>query len=525
MIRRLLILLTALIFVLPFAPYASAADDESLTAALAERSKDRIRQLGALAVDSPDSLPFRRVDGATGMASIILPAKDEPYTFAELIETFPVSFSWIDEGEDLLLKDDVIVGEGAQLSIDSSTAATIRLLSTPDRFVTITSWRGKLEFTGTESRPLRIFDWNPDDSSVDTELADGRSWIHTRRGVMSMRWVDATYLGFATGSLSGVAWEGRSDDPARGNVSYSTFSYNYFGAYTFEAIEMEWRFNTFSHNLGYGFDPHDHSDRFIVEYNVAEYNGTHGIIFSRGCKSNTIQFNQSSNNGQHGIVLDDGPNFNPDGTLRDRPGIASDSNLVRYNVVFGNDVGIVLDGGTENVVSDNVVSYNNIGVRMKDAVVANHIDSNKFINNTKIGVYLYNGSDSNDVTDNSFTGGGIAIELKDSRSNQILGNDIRDVTSSAIYLVGDVSETTIHDNHAESSGSELNDSHSTGNVSYTGNNFGPEKAESSQWSIAASAKRGAIWSLLLLFPLLGWPYIQRAVGFLRHRTGRFLKSA
>ena len=101
------------------------------------------------------------------------------------------------------------------------------------------------------------------------------------------------YLGFGTGTSSGVAWRGAAPDvagtagraqvKAQGTVTYSVFTHNHFGAYTHEAQGMDWAGNTFADNEEYGFDPHDFSNDFLVEGNTARGNGKHGFIFSRGC--------------------------------------------------------------------------------------------------------------------------------------------------------------------------------------------------------------------------------------------------
>ena len=52
--------------------------------------------------------------------------------------------------------------------------------------------------------------------------------------------------------------------------------HNWFGAYTFEAQGMRFLDSTFRDNAAYGFDPHDLSNDFLVERNVAHGNGRTG---------------------------------------------------------------------------------------------------------------------------------------------------------------------------------------------------------------------------------------------------------
>ena len=515
------ILLLTILMAAPATKTVGAADDPvavdtDRVDALNVREKDRLRQLGSLAVDSPEGRPFRRVDGNLGFASVILPQREQPYTIPELAGLFPESINVQSEGV-YLVKDDLVVGEGGTLLLSSADVREVRLLSQPDRFVTITSWRGTITVAGTRADRIRIVSWDPQLNSPDTELNDGRAWVHTRRGQMSIDWATLEYLGVVTGSLSGVAWEGRADDPARGNVTGSNFQYNYFGAYTFEAIEMQWRLNTFAYNIGYGFDPHDHSDNFLVEYNRAYGNGSHGIIFSRGCRFNIIRYNASFDNGMHGIVLDDGPNLNPDGTLRERQAIPSDDNVVTGNVVSGNVVGIVLDGGTRNTISDNTVVDNEIGIRMKDAVSNNTISGNRIRNSTDQGIYLYNGSNANAITDNLIRGGQTGILIRESTGNRIERNDLAGTVDSGIGFVGDVSNTLIVGNQISDAenGLDFNRATTMNSMVQQNNTISGEVRLKDTASVWGPLSRWLFWGSILLVPVLLGPWFGRLKGGLR----------
>ena len=174
------------------------------------------------------------------------------------------------------------------------------------------------------------------------------------------------------GISSGVAWSGApvsTTQPlpvnAEGDVRSSMFLHNYFGAYTRRAQGMQWVGNTFADNEEYGFDPHDFSNDFLVQGNVAYGNGKHGFIFSRGCVHNTLRDNISHDNGGHGFMIDDG---------RSRPSTAamaringSSGNVLTNNTSFNNaGNGVEIEGGTANVVTDNRVSGNYVGIQVKD---------------------------------------------------------------------------------------------------------------------------------------------------------------
>lgn len=494
----------AVLVAIPQATLADSNSDSDLTSALSVLSKSRIAPLGRLSGSAPDGMPFRRVDGTNGIGSVILPRRTDPYQLPELAKLFPDSI--VPSGDGIyLLNDDLIVGQGATLLIESRTVHEVRLRSMPDHFITITSWRGTITVAGTEYQPVAITSWNPNENGPDLNEADGRAWVQTRRGSMDLTWANTSYLGFDTGTLSGVAWEGRPDEQVHGSAIYSTFMHNHFGAYTFEATAMEFRYDTFAYNTGYGLDPHDHSNHFTVEYNRAYNNGTHGIIFSRGCDFNVIRFNASYNNGTHGIVLDDGPNVNPDGTIRERAGIPSNNNSVTQNTVYGNQIGIVLDGGTGNTISGNQIRQNTYGIRMKDAVDENAVTGNQFIDNTQFAIYLYNGSNRNVIAHNNVSGGTSGIVIKDSASNQVDSNTLKGISDRGIAFIGKVSESEITNNNADqvSTPLQLPDVAVSGPVTMQGNSFDASRpSDTHPRSIHAPAVRWLIWAFLLLFPVL-----------------------
>jgi len=500
----ILTLAIAILVVIPQTAFASGNSDSDQTSALAVLSKSRILPLGRLSGSAPDGTPFRRVDGTTGIGSIVLPRRTDPYQLPELAKQFPDSI--VSSGDGVyLLNDDVIVGHGATLLIEGRTVHEVRLRSMPDHFITITAWRGAITVAGTEYQPVAITSWNPNENGPDLDEADGRAWVQTSRGTMDLTWANTSYLGFATGTLSGVAWEGRPDEQVNGSATYSNFLHNHFGAYTFEAAGMVWRYNTFAYNTGYGLDPHDHSNHFTVEYNRAFNNGTHGIIFSRGCDNNVIRFNASYDNGTHGIVLDDGPNVNPDGTLRERAGIPSNNNTVAQNTVYGNTIGIVLDGGTGNTISGNVIRGNTYGIRMKDAVEQNTVTGNHFIDNTAFGIYLYNGSDRNVISGNSVSGGTSGVVIKDSAANQVDSNTLQGIGDRGIVFIGNVSGSVITNNEAAQVKMPLSlpDAAVSGPVTMLGNSFDASRpSDTHPRSIHVPAIRWLVWALILLFPVL-----------------------
>ena len=298
------------------------------------------------------------------LPTLALAPRATPYTLAELrsARRRPRSPTCPGSPGALLLDAHIEVPVGATLVVDAQTP-DVRLPSGPSAFATIIS-RGTTTVAGTAQTPVRISTWDPQQRAPDARRPPtaARSCCRSAAGWTSTT-AGSTYLGFGTGTSSGVAWRGAPPDvagstpdagwiKAQGTVTNSVFAHNHFGAYTHEAQGMRWSGNTFADNEEYGFDPHDFSDDFVVEGNTARHNGKHGFIFSRGCDGNVLRGNTAYANAGHGFMIDDGRSATT-ATAEARIDPSND-NLVTGNVAYDNaGSGVEIEGGTGNVVSDN----------------------------------------------------------------------------------------------------------------------------------------------------------------------------
>jgi parallel beta-helix repeat protein len=467
----------------------------------------------------------RRLEGAQAMQeaikplrvvyasepSIILLGRRAPYTLDELRSLFPDALTA--EGDGVwLLREHVVVGPGARLVVASPEVRELRLLSTSTRFVTIAGWTADIDLHGAAGSPLRITSWDPATVAPDRERTDGRAYILAKGGRMDAADAHFSNLGFAIGESSGVAWRGWPGVPSHGSVSRSSFVGNLFGAYTFEAVDMAWTDNLFAANVGYGFDPHDHSDRFVVTGNVAIGNGSHGMVFSRGCTANVIRHNMSALNGGSGFVLDDG-RVALDGNPRHARADPSDYNFVQGNVALGNKAGIALEGASHNVVRGNLVAANRVGLRLKDASNMNALAGNMIASSSVFGIQVYARSIDNTVMGNGIFSGKAGIVVSDSTGNHLDRNAIGGITGRGIVLTGDQADTSVTANTIDGRGSaaiDARDARGMSDDAVIGNPIlGWTEARTSPESHTAGRLLAhhpaiGIWLVVLLVPFAWW---------------------
>jgi parallel beta-helix repeat protein len=459
--------------------------------ALARQREDRVAQLDSLSRGRTS--PFV-ASPAQDDPTIVLTPRPTPYTITDVRVLFPAAF--LPGKSSLLLQQSLFVARGATLKVSGRQIRSLRLLSTPSRFVALTAWRSTIDFVGSRLYPLAVTSWDPGRGGPDSQARDGRAFILARGSSMSSMTVEFSHLGFGGSRTSGVAWVGLDAVPAHGiaatassgTVTSSTFVHNRIGAFTDSAPEMSWVGNEFSDNEGHGFNARDHCQALLLDANIAARNGGHGFLLARGCRDNLLQGNDAVRNRASGIVLDDSEvkplastrntvisntavdnaaaGLVVDGSIGNRlrgntvrggtTGIEirnSRANPVEGNKVSGvNGPGIDLDGGASNRVTGNRIERSHIGLYLKRAARSSVVGSNQILASGQFGIYLSAGASGNRATSNYIQGGFSGIRAKDARGNRIVGNTIVDATDSGISLHGDVRSTLVTDNRISGRG-------------------------------------------------------------------------
>jgi parallel beta-helix repeat protein len=402
--------------------------------------------------------PFRAFHADTDSVSLVLPARPLPYRLPELIARFPDVFERF-APDVLLLTAHLVAADGSHLRLDSDSASVLRLLGSAEGFSSIVGFSSQVTIVGSAERPLRIESWDAASQRPDGSMTDGRPYVYMAGGRMGIRHAVFADLGFTEGVVSGVAWKGLvlSEDRlevSRGDVSNSQFLRSYFGAYTYQAVEMRWIDNIFANNHVYGFDPHDFSNDFLVEGNSAYENGSHGIIFSRGCSGNIIRNNESYNNRGHGIMIDDGKVIMLSPTPRYLFPVPSDRNVIEHNRVWNNHDGIIIEGGVGNIVRGNtIIGPHRYGIRLTDRAVDTVVENNTIEASDRYGIFIYERSSHNRIVRNRIIGGRGGIVVSNSAANIVEANIVEAIVGYGLRLKGSTGQTVVTDNHFAGRGS------------------------------------------------------------------------
>jgi parallel beta-helix repeat protein len=308
-----------------------------------------------------------------------------------------------------LLSANLRLGKGAALDIAGPEARRLKLRSDAEGFVWIKAFGARLAFADT-----CVTSWDSGRDSVDTNDADGRSFVLAREGArMEIRRSEMSYLGYYANESYGVAWR---QPGATGAAIDSRFGYNFYGLYSYEASDLVIRGNEVYHSARYGIDPHTRSNRLLIESNVSHHNGKHGIILAEECSDSIVRGNIVYANALHGIVIYQ----------------RSNNNVVEGNTSYGNGLqGINVNDSSNNTLRGNT-TYDNAeaGIGVGQRAANNLLVGNTVRDNRKDGISLYSDAAGNTLRENIVSGNGrygIAVRSPNNAigdGNQVFGNAI-----------------------------------------------------------------------------------------------------
>jgi parallel beta-helix repeat protein len=277
-----------------------------------------------------------------------------------------------------LLGASIQVLPGASLQIAAPDVHWLKLTSDPAGFVSVRALGGGLNISGT-----CVTSWDVTQNRVDTDDADGRSFLLARDGSqMTIDHAELRYLGYSDVESYGLSWRLPGTG---GRITDSIVSNLYYGLYTFEIGGLVVQDNEFYDNELYAIDPHTKSHDLRIEGNSVHDNGKHGIILADDCTDSIIRDNVVYNNADHGIVLY----------------LNSDRNLVEGNESFGNaDQGININESSTDTIRDNRV-YDNHGTGVGVSLGQdNVVEQNQVRGNQQDGLRLVSDAVRTTVRDN-----------------------------------------------------------------------------------------------------------------------------
>ncbi len=435
---------------------------EALASGLPSRKHPRVRQA------------YRT--SSSGL-NLVLTKRRTPYTFDDLRKLAPETLVPQAKGS-FLLRENIIVAEGATLSISPNQPLKIKMRSGPDGFVSVITQGGRLRLLGTPSAPLTFESWDVSRGRQDTDVTDGRAYVRAS-GQLVVRHTTFSRLGFWSGRTGGVSVvgsgstlgqdldagaviDGKLPRPAQDlNISYgtqisnATIDGNAFGLFITGSSGARIENTVIRKSLVDGLVLHRDVDSTSVKNVRVEKSGSDGVVVSRKVEGTVLTRLVVRYNGRDGIVLAGRP-------LADGPSASGSSTRA-----FGNNVltasestdnariGVHVIGGTAVRVQGNSVNGGRSGIVVSDGATDVDIDSNRVAGAVANGIQVRE-SRKVTVTGNVVRNAQTGIHVRNA-SGTLRRNSTSGVTLHGITFVGRVVGSVADQNLIAGSGTSAID--------------------------------------------------------------------
>ncbi len=387
--------------------------------------------LGPTTVATPGALP-----------SLVLPARQAPYLVADLVAAGALRPE--PAGTALLVKS-VMALSGARLLIARQGLRTLRLESTPDGFATITTWGGALDFQGVGG-PLAITSWDTAHNHADRQETDGRSYLRTIGGRMTLRGVNESYLGFWSGRTGGIAWTGLADRASTGGSATSSFVGNFYGSFASRSDHLLFTNDRFESNDRDGLRIHRGSNGDAVAHSTAIRNGSDGFAADRGTARTWMVNDTAIGNARNGFLLDGRSLATPQSASGTGTAV-SIGTIIESNSADANAAtGILVEGGRETIIRNNNVCARTVGIALRAGATETSLTGNNVRCGGRVALELGTGVTSTAVSHNTFLNAKTGILLNATSRSTITDNAIGAMSLLGISVRGASPRLSLTDN-------------------------------------------------------------------------------
>lgn len=426
--------------------------------------------------------------------TLVLVGRKNPYTLSDIQTLIPSTFVRQPDAT-YLLTENIVVEDGGVLDLSNPDGVTIHLSSSSKGFVSIVGLGGSIRIAGSAAAPVRIGSWDPTLGTVDTNTADGRSYLRLIGGTANFTYVNFDHLGFWSGGTGGLALTGTSIKAstlakvaapktvappvttkvhgvtikpvgptgtitdvasaiagATGGYSYVTASLshvgieaNAFGLFVNGSKGVRISNTSVRDSLISGIVFHRFVTNSTITSTVTENNAVDGFAMTRASTGILINGLTANGNGRDGIVLNGGPLANGPNAAGTPVGSYGNNSLARSTSANNARYGISVLGGNGVKVDHNLIRNNIMGIVVSKAAVSVIITGNTVDRSIKHAIAVLGGSSKTTIRENSLSGADIGIYLRDS-SATIERNHLANVSNHGITLIGVATGSSVVNN-------------------------------------------------------------------------------
>ncbi len=415
--------------------------DSTQMAALVSAEDQRLRTLvhHSNRITAPAVVSLR-----VGPPTLVLPGPGS-YTIADLQDTGAVVAQ--QKPGVFLLVDNVLVTRGATLKLGGSGITTLLMDSSPSGFTSLVTWGGSLNLAGDSAQsPLNIVGWDEVKNAPATVGAYGRPYIRAAGGRLDVKYVRASSLGFWSGRTGGVAWTGISSRVSTGSATASVFESNIYGAFLTRTDHVTFTDVLFEGNGLDGLRIHRNSASTTVTGSVSARNGGNGFVVSRGATGTTLRSDIAIHNSGNGFLMNGQPLVNGAGPSGGGSVASTGTVLELSESVDNAHTAILVEGGVETVIRDNIVSGPITGIAVRAGASGTIVAGNDVRSAGRIALSIGPGVTGTTVAANNLNSARIGILIRNSAGVRIMYNRVSRVGLFAISVRGNSPGVVGNDN-------------------------------------------------------------------------------
>ncbi|WP_262103372.1 right-handed parallel beta-helix repeat-containing protein [Arthrobacter sp. Marseille-P9274] len=472
--------------------------DPRTEARLVQREDERLIYVRTVA-----SAARWRVDGLKGpyrlrtdsTFTLVLPARETPYTVADLLQLAPKAFVRHPGGA-YLLSENIVVLPGANLSLATAKGAKsldLRLESSAGSFVSLVALGGSVTIAGTKDAKVSITSWDSTKASPDFETRDGRSYIRLIGGHAKLSHARVANLGFWSGNTGGLSLTGTNTispfkpaapppkpapqdaaiagarllsdkqletlHPADEDYSVVTagidnavFENNAFGLFAANARDVAVQDTAIRGSLVDGLVLHRFVTNAAITRTTSSNNAVDGFTLGRSTTGVVLDGVTAQDNGRNGVSLDGRP-------LSDGPNaVGTAVEIYGRNRITGSTLkdnrryGVEISGGARLRVAGNTFEKNQVGVVVNHAARDVVITGNKLRHQKEHAIAIREAGASAVVSKNLITGADTGVYVRNARAD-VTANRLAGISNHGITLRGRVAGTQVAGNTVSGYGS------------------------------------------------------------------------
>jgi hypothetical protein len=458
--------------------------DPDAEAELVELEAERVGFVRSIAETVPWRVPGS--DGAyrvptTPRSTLVLPAREAPYTLDDLRAFAPDTF--VDEGEGrYLLSEHVVVLPGARFSLTGESPITIEMQSDVEGFASFVSIGADLEIVGTEDAPVTFTSRAGGPGASDTDTSDGRAYVRVIGGSVDVRHARFADLGFWSGNTGGFSLTGldaatgadglpelaapadgpdgatilppeqlealASDegDPGRvtGSLQHVESDGNAFGLFVSRATGFAVSDSNVQGALVDGIVLHRHVTDTSVSSTTSTGNAVDGMAVERSSSRIDLTGLVVEHNGRNGISIDARPLADGPSAQGTDVSASSEIGLTDSTVTGNARYGVEVNGGQEITVAGSTIAGNEVGLVLDHRARAVEVTENEFEDQRRA-IAVRRDVEEARLVGNEITTADTGVHVRSS-SVLIEDNRIAEVSNHAVTVVGSAEGTRVHGN-------------------------------------------------------------------------------